>query len=88
MNKVSVPFYLFKSQELGVFVSKLVEGDNEIICTYKLKNGQQQYPKGIIIDKQKAIIEYGLSKIQTNSNERGIFLPMRLFKEANSGGEE
>lgn len=85
MNIIEIPNYLFGEQKMGVYASKMTDGDdNLIMCTYRTKAGILEYPKGIIINKQEAIKKYGLTKIQKNSKELGIFLPMRLFKEANS----
>lgn len=84
MNVVRIPRYVFSTQKLGVFIDKLRDGDNLIYCTYKLVSGALEFPRGIIINKAEAIKAYGLSKIQKNSDDLGIWLPMRLFREANN----
>jgi len=73
MNTIKIPHYIYREGgRLGIFKSRLADGDNLIICTKKLVNGKQEFPKGVIINKQKAIEDYGLCKIQEKSNEDGI----------------
>lgn len=82
MHTIKIPFYLGRKGLVGIFIDRLVDGDNLIYCTYKRKrDGIMPYTRGVVINKEEAIHKYGLSQIQKNSDRLGIFLPISLFTE-------
>lgn len=85
MKTIEIPFYVYSTDKLGIFLDKMDDGDNMIQCTYKKANGAYLFPKqiGVVLDKRDAIETYGVTKIQKGKDRLGIYIPMNLFREAN-----
>ena len=63
-----------RPRSIGIALSKLKKGDNEVKVTAKGTNGQLYYPNTLIVNRERAINIYGVKSINKN-NLQGIFIP-------------